>query len=198
MGFARSLTRELGSRGITANVVAPGFIETDMTAALPEATQAEYKTSIPAGRFATPDEVAGVVAWLASDDAGLHLRRGHPGRRRPRHGPLSRLSGSSRGRTIFGSRPGSRAENCGQCRECSSTISRSSTAASSAAQSGADAMMPRISSAGRCRSASSREHGAAAHLAGRGGRSEPAPGPTWCSAARRRVRSSRSAISGSS
>ncbi len=69
VGFARSLTRELGARGITANVVAPGFIETDMTAALPEDTQAEYKRNIPAGRFATADEVAGVVAWLASDDA---------------------------------------------------------------------------------------------------------------------------------
>ena len=69
VGFARSLTRELGGRGITANVVAPGFIETDMTAELPEERQAEYKRSIPAGRFATPDEVAGVVAWLASDDA---------------------------------------------------------------------------------------------------------------------------------
>lgn len=69
MGFARSLTRELGSRGITANVVAPGFIETDMTAELPEATQTEYKKSIPAGRFASPDEVAGVVSWLASDDS---------------------------------------------------------------------------------------------------------------------------------
>jgi 3-oxoacyl-[acyl-carrier protein] reductase len=67
VGFARSLTRELGGRGITANVVAPGFIETDMTATLPEDTQAEYKRSIPAGRFATPDEVAGVVTWLASD-----------------------------------------------------------------------------------------------------------------------------------
>jgi 3-oxoacyl-[acyl-carrier protein] reductase len=70
IGIARSITRELGSRGITANVVAPGFIETDMTAALPEATQAEYLKSIPAGRFATPTEVARVVAWLASDDAG--------------------------------------------------------------------------------------------------------------------------------
>jgi 3-oxoacyl-[acyl-carrier protein] reductase len=69
VGFARSLTRELGARGITTNVVAPGFIETDMTAALPEATQAEYKRSIPAGRFATPDEVAGVVTWVASDAA---------------------------------------------------------------------------------------------------------------------------------
>lgn len=69
VGMARSLTRELGSRGITANVVAPGFIETDMTAALPEDQQQDYKRSIPAGRFATPTEVAKVVAWLASDDA---------------------------------------------------------------------------------------------------------------------------------
>ena len=69
VGFARSLTRELGGRGITANVVAPGFIETDMTAELPEETQAQYRASIPAGRFATPDEVAGAVAWLAGDDA---------------------------------------------------------------------------------------------------------------------------------
>lgn len=69
VGFARSLTRELGSRGITANVIAPGFIETDMTAALPEEQQAEYKSNIPAGRFAQPSEVASAVAWLASDDA---------------------------------------------------------------------------------------------------------------------------------
>lgn len=69
VGFARSLTRELGARGITANVVAPGFIETDMTAELPEDTQKQYKSSIPAGRFASADEVAGVVTWLAGDDA---------------------------------------------------------------------------------------------------------------------------------
>ncbi|MGF6823551.1 3-oxoacyl-[acyl-carrier protein] reductase [Microbacterium sp. ZKA21] len=69
VGFARSLTRELGGRGITANVVAPGFIETDMTAELPEETQKQYKANIPAGRFATADEVAGVVTWLAGDDA---------------------------------------------------------------------------------------------------------------------------------
>ena len=70
IGLARSITRELGARGITANVVAPGFIETDMTAELPEAQQAAYKKSIPAGRFATPEEVAKVIVWLASDDAG--------------------------------------------------------------------------------------------------------------------------------
>jgi 3-oxoacyl-[acyl-carrier protein] reductase len=70
VGLARSVTRELGGRGITANVVAPGFIETDMTAELAEATQAEYKKNIPAGRFASPVEVARVIVWLASDDAG--------------------------------------------------------------------------------------------------------------------------------
>ncbi|RNE66491.1 beta-ketoacyl-ACP reductase [Cryobacterium tepidiphilum] len=70
VGLARSVTRELGARGITANVVAPGFIETDMTAELPEAQQAEYKKNIPAGRFASPAEVAKAVAWLSGDDAG--------------------------------------------------------------------------------------------------------------------------------
>jgi 3-oxoacyl-[acyl-carrier protein] reductase len=70
IGLARSITRELGARGITANVVAPGFIETDMTAELPEAQQEAYRKSIPAGRFASPEEVARVVAWVAGDDAG--------------------------------------------------------------------------------------------------------------------------------
>ena len=69
VGLARSVTRELGGRGITANVVAPGFIETDMTAALPEATQAEYKKAIPAGRYGSAAEVAATIAWLASDEA---------------------------------------------------------------------------------------------------------------------------------
>ena len=69
VGLARSVTRELGARGITANVVAPGFIETDMTGALPETQQADYKRSIPAGRFGTSAEVARVVSWLAGDDA---------------------------------------------------------------------------------------------------------------------------------
>lgn len=70
VGVARSITRELGSRNITANVVAPGFIDTDMTAALPEERRNEYRKAIPAGRFAAPEEVAAVVAWLASDPAG--------------------------------------------------------------------------------------------------------------------------------
>jgi len=69
VGMARSITRELGGRGITANVVAPGFIESDMTAVLSEAQIAGYKAQIPAGRLAQPVEVARVVAWLASDDA---------------------------------------------------------------------------------------------------------------------------------
>ena len=70
VGFARSLTRELGSRGITANVIAPGFIETDMTAALPEEQQKKYLDSIPAGRFGQVDEIAAAAAWLAGDEAG--------------------------------------------------------------------------------------------------------------------------------
>jgi len=69
VGIARSVTRELGGRGITANVVAPGFIESDMTAELPEDLQAKYLASIPAGRFAAVSEVAKVITWLASDDA---------------------------------------------------------------------------------------------------------------------------------
>ena len=69
VGLARSITRELGGRNITANVVAPGFVDTDMTAALPEATRAAYLTSIPAGRFGDPAEVAQVVRFLVSDDA---------------------------------------------------------------------------------------------------------------------------------
>jgi 3-oxoacyl-[acyl-carrier protein] reductase len=69
VGLARSITRELGGRGITANVIAPGFINTDMTAELPEAQQLEYKKSIPLGRFASAEEVAKVVTWLTSDDA---------------------------------------------------------------------------------------------------------------------------------
>jgi 3-oxoacyl-[acyl-carrier protein] reductase len=70
VGMARSLARELGSRNITANVVAPGFIETDLTAVLPDEKKAEYLAQIPLGRYATVDEVAGVVRFLASDDAG--------------------------------------------------------------------------------------------------------------------------------
>jgi len=69
VGMARSITRELGGRGITANVVAPGFIETDMTAELPAETRETYVKAIPAGRFARPEEVAQAVRFLASDAA---------------------------------------------------------------------------------------------------------------------------------
>lgn len=69
VGMARSITRELGSRGITANVVAPGYIDTEMTQGLDEDLKKQYKKSIPAGRFAQPSEVADVVTWLSSDQA---------------------------------------------------------------------------------------------------------------------------------
>ena len=71
VGMARSLTREVGSRGVTANVVAPGFIETDMTAVLPEDVIAKYLASIPAARLGQPAEVASAVAFLASEQAGF-------------------------------------------------------------------------------------------------------------------------------
>jgi NAD(P)-dependent dehydrogenase (short-subunit alcohol dehydrogenase family) len=69
VGFARSLARELGSRSITVNVVAPGPVETDMTAALGEKRLAELTAAVPLGRMASPEEIAGAVAFLASDDA---------------------------------------------------------------------------------------------------------------------------------
>lgn len=69
IGLARSVTRELGGRGITANVVAPGFIETEMTAELDPALRESYLKQIPAGRYASASEVAKVIAWLASDEA---------------------------------------------------------------------------------------------------------------------------------
>jgi 3-oxoacyl-[acyl-carrier protein] reductase len=69
-GMTRALARELGSRGITVNCVAPGFIETDMTAALPEAAKATLLEGIALGRLGRPDDVAGAVLFLASDLAG--------------------------------------------------------------------------------------------------------------------------------
>ena len=70
VGMARSLTRELGSRSITANVVAPGFIDTDMTAGLDDKTQDQAVAAIPLGRKGSAEDVAGVVSFLAGDDAG--------------------------------------------------------------------------------------------------------------------------------
>ena len=69
VGMARSITRELGGRNITANVVAPGFINTAITEVLPEETKQNYLDTIPAKRFAEPEEVARVIRWLASDEA---------------------------------------------------------------------------------------------------------------------------------
>jgi len=69
VGFARSLARELGSRNITVNVVAPGPVETDMTAVLSDDLKRQMTDRVALGRFGTPDEVAGVVAFLASPDA---------------------------------------------------------------------------------------------------------------------------------
>jgi NAD(P)-dependent dehydrogenase (short-subunit alcohol dehydrogenase family) len=70
IGLARSLARELGGRNITANVIAPGFIETDMTAAMTEERRAEVLAGIPAKRYGSVEEVAQVVQFVASDAAG--------------------------------------------------------------------------------------------------------------------------------
>ena len=70
VGMARSMARELGSRGITANVVAPGFVETDMTAELPDETRKQYLGQIPLGRYASVEEIAAVVRWISSEEAG--------------------------------------------------------------------------------------------------------------------------------
>jgi NAD(P)-dependent dehydrogenase (short-subunit alcohol dehydrogenase family) len=69
VGLARSIARELGSRNITANVIAPGFVDTDMTQALPEARRAEIVAQVPLRRYAEPSEIASAVAFLASDRA---------------------------------------------------------------------------------------------------------------------------------
>ncbi|MEU0520719.1 3-oxoacyl-ACP reductase FabG [Streptosporangium sp. NPDC006007] len=69
IGFARSVARELGSRGITVNVVSPGFVETDMTAELDAARQEQIRKSIPLGRYASAEEIARVVRFLTGEDA---------------------------------------------------------------------------------------------------------------------------------
>ncbi|MBQ0924052.1 beta-ketoacyl-ACP reductase [Saccharopolyspora endophytica] len=70
VGMARSIARELGSRSITANVVAPGYVKTEMTDELPEERKKEILGQVPLSRMADPEEVAGAVRWLASDEAG--------------------------------------------------------------------------------------------------------------------------------
>jgi len=69
IGFSKSVAKEVGSRGITVNVVAPGFVATDLTADLAVKTREQAKGRISLGRFGTPEEVSGVVAFLASDEA---------------------------------------------------------------------------------------------------------------------------------
>jgi 3-oxoacyl-[acyl-carrier protein] reductase len=69
IGFAKSLAREVASRHITVNVVAPGMVETDMTRAITERAHRDWAEQIPVGRLGTPDEVAAAVCFLASDEA---------------------------------------------------------------------------------------------------------------------------------
>ena len=69
-GFSKALAREVASRGITVNTVAPGFIDTDMTSGLPDEQRARLRSEIPLGRFGSPEDVASVVAFLASPEAG--------------------------------------------------------------------------------------------------------------------------------
>ncbi len=70
VGMARSLSRELGSRSITSNVVAPGFVDTDMTAVLTDEQKATIKQQVPLGRYGTPEEIAAAVLWLTGDGGG--------------------------------------------------------------------------------------------------------------------------------
>lgn len=72
IGLARSLARELGSRGITANVITPGFVETDMTAQIPAERRAEVLADVPLGRYGAAEEIAGAITFLASD-AGAYI-----------------------------------------------------------------------------------------------------------------------------
>lgn len=82
MGFSKSLAREVASRGVTVNTVAPGFIDTDMTKSLPEEQKEALKTQIPAGALGQPEDIANAVAFLASDESGymtgqtLHVNGG--------------------------------------------------------------------------------------------------------------------------
>ncbi len=74
IGFTKSLAREVGSRNITANVIAPGFIDTDMTRALNEAQRTALSAQIPLGRLGPPADIAAAAAFLASAEAGIHHR----------------------------------------------------------------------------------------------------------------------------
>ncbi len=89
MGLARSLARELAPRNITANVVAPGFVDTDMTAALPEERKKEILAGVPLARYATAGRGRRGGRLPGRRRCRLHHRGGHPGGRRPGHGPLT-------------------------------------------------------------------------------------------------------------
>ncbi|MEM1072083.1 MAG: 3-oxoacyl-[acyl-carrier-protein] reductase [Planctomycetota bacterium] len=71
VGMTRSVARELGGKGVTANVVAPGFIETDMTKDLPDEVRAQLDTMVQVGRLGTPEDIAAAVAYATSEDAGF-------------------------------------------------------------------------------------------------------------------------------
>ena len=98
IGFTKSLAREVGSRGITVNVIAPGFIDTDMTRALDEAQRAALNTQIPLARLGQPADVAAAVAFLASAGGGLHHRRDAARQRRHVHGLKGRRGAGDAGR----------------------------------------------------------------------------------------------------
>ncbi len=85
IGFTKSLAREVGSRGITANAIAPGFIDTDMTRALAEAQRAALNAQIPLGRLGQPADIAAAVAFLCSPGRRLHHRRNPARERRDVH-----------------------------------------------------------------------------------------------------------------
>ena len=86
-GFTRALAKEVGSRNITVNLIAPGFIETDITAALSEEVVTAIKGQIPLMRLGLPDDVAPLAAFLAGEGRRLHHGAGDPRRRRPRFPP---------------------------------------------------------------------------------------------------------------
>ena len=82
IGFTQTIARELASRGVTVNAVAPGFITTDMTDVLPDKVKAEVKERIPVRRLGSPEDIADLVTYLASPSASLHHGPGHRRRRR--------------------------------------------------------------------------------------------------------------------
>ena len=91
VGLTRSSARELASRGITVNCVAPGYIDTDMTSELPEAVKEKILSEIPLGLLGEPEDIAGAVTYLASDDATVRDRPDHTCQRRNVYGLISRM-----------------------------------------------------------------------------------------------------------